>query len=729
MERTYRIGARTSHLALKQVGEVIGLLKVIYPKLKYEIIGIDTYGDKDKITPISDIEGTDFFTREIEEKLLKGEIDFAVHSAKDLPDILPKGLVIAAITKAGDPYDALVSKGNLKIGQLPRGAKIGTSSQGRKTQLKKYREDFQLLDLRGNIEERLEKLDTDSLDAIVVAACALIRLGLESRITQRVPFEILRPHPLQGALAIEAREDNQELRDLLKVLNPKSEKSETVSIPKRKLFPSQSGQRGLKIPLSRTNPKQFPEQLGNSFKVYLVGAGPGSPDLITVRALEILREADTVIYDYLVDKRILAEAKEGAELICCDTLGKKRYSDGFLRHNDKVNKIVIKKFKEGRKVIRLKNGDVSIFSRASQELEPLVKNKIPFELVPGVTAASGASCFSGIPLTDRRYASDCAFVTGHEDQKKTGSALDWAALSKIGTLIFYMAVENLPKIAQELIKEGKSAVTPVAVIQEATLLTQKVIKGTLSDIAKKVKFAKIRSPGIIIIGEVVKLEKDFNWLRKTKRILFTGISKERFFQGGFVYHLPLIKIVPLEDYREFDEQLLDIADYDWILLASRYGVEYFFKRLNKIGLDARSFKEAKIAAIGDSTRNRLLDFGIVADLVPKEESSLGLIKEFKKIDIRHKRIFMPRSDISDKGLESALEKLGAQVASGFAYKNIMPQDLPDLDLDNFDEIIFTSPSGVRNFIKRYKKLPKQVKVSCIGEVTKKEAKRSGLVDS
>ncbi|MCM8792506.1 MAG: hydroxymethylbilane synthase [Candidatus Omnitrophica bacterium] len=221
MERTYRIGTRRSSLALKQVEEVINSLKKFYREFSYEIIGIDTYGDKDKFTPISEIEGTDFFTKEIEEALLRGEIDFAVHSAKDLPDNIPEGLIIACITKSIDPYDALVSKNDLKIAELPLAAKIGASSSRRKNHLKRYREDFQIIDIRGNIEERLEKLDKDGLDAIVVAASALMRLGLEERIVQRIPFEILRPHPLQGSLAVEVKKDNKELINLLRVLDGK----------------------------------------------------------------------------------------------------------------------------------------------------------------------------------------------------------------------------------------------------------------------------------------------------------------------------------------------------------------------------------------------------------------------------------------------------------------------------------------------------------------------------
>lgn len=230
--RTFRVGTRTSPLALRQVEEVLGYLKKIYPHTKLKIVGIDTYGDKDKTTPLSDIEETDFFTREIEQALLRGEIDFAVHSAKDLADEIPQGLVVAAITNPIEPYDALISKDNLKIDELRLGAKIGASSLRRKTQLKKYRADFNIIDIRGNIQERLERLDKDGLDAIIVAACALVRLGLEERIVQRVPFKILTPHPLQGALAIEVKQNDFDLIRLFSGINNR----EAVRIWKQRKF-------------------------------------------------------------------------------------------------------------------------------------------------------------------------------------------------------------------------------------------------------------------------------------------------------------------------------------------------------------------------------------------------------------------------------------------------------------------------------------------------------------
>ena len=221
--RKFKIGTRTSPLALKQVDEAAACIREFYLGFNYEAVGIETRGDKDKITSISDMEGSDFFTREIDEALLVGEIDFAVHSAKDLPDILPKGLVIAAMTRPLDKHDALVSKNNLKIDELPYGARIGASSKRRKEQLKRFRKDLQVADIRGNVNERLQISEAGELDGIIVAACALLRLGLGHKITEMIPFEILKPHPLQGSLALVVRSDKADLIEALSKIGPSSE--------------------------------------------------------------------------------------------------------------------------------------------------------------------------------------------------------------------------------------------------------------------------------------------------------------------------------------------------------------------------------------------------------------------------------------------------------------------------------------------------------------------------
>lgn len=461
-------------------------------------------------------------------------------------------------------------------------------------------------------------------------------------------------------------------------------------------------------------------------KVYFIGAGPGKADLITLRGLNILREAQVVIYDYLVDKGILENVKRGAELICCDNLAKKgRYSDGFLIHQQRITDLLVKKVKAGKKVVRLKNGDPAIFSRLSQEIEALAKDKIGFEVVPGVSAASAAAAFSGIPLTDRRFASSCVFAAGHEAAHRKKSNLDWQALAKSGTIVLYMAVENLQEIAGKLISAGMDKKTPAAIIQDASLAAQRTVKGALGDIAQKAKEHRISPPAIVIVGGVagggLKRQK------KNKRVLFTGLSPERYFLSQDYQHLPLIKIEPLKDYREFDGHLKRISSFDWVVFCSRYGVRYFFKRLKLIGYDARALAGIKIAAVGESTKRALAHNVISADLVPETESAGGLIKAFSRMGIKGKKVFLPRSDISDKGLETGLKGLGAEVVSAYAYKNAMPQELPGLDLNSFGEIIFSSPSTVRNFKKKYTKAPKGVKISCIGEVTLREAKRCGFL--
>jgi len=463
-----------------------------------------------------------------------------------------------------------------------------------------------------------------------------------------------------------------------------------------------------------------------SGKVYLVGAGPGKSDLITVRGLNILRQADIIIYDYLVDKAILEEIKSGAELISCEDLGKKRYSGESLSAQRKINDLIVKKAKQGKRVIRLKNGDPSVFSRVSEEMEVLVKNKIEFEIVPGVTAASAASSFTGVPLTDRKFSSSVSFVTSHEDERKGISKIDWKSISKLGTVVLYMSVKNISKAADRLIRLGKPKDTPVLAISKAGSINQKIAKAKLENISHVAEKEDIMAPAIFIIGKTVGFEKQFNWLRKNKRILFTGLSGERFFIKGTYFHLPLIRIEPLKEYRGFDCYIRNIKAFDWIVFSSRFGVEYFFKRFKELGLDARVLNNIKIAAIGNCTRQRLLDFTISADLVPEKESSKGLIEEFRKLDIKGKKIFLPRSDISDKGLEKDFEKLGARPTSSFAYRNVMVEGLPDLDLNFFNEIMFTSPSGVRNFIKRYGRPPAKVKLTCIGDVTKKEAEKWNL---
>jgi len=491
------------------------------------------------------------------------------------------------------------------------------------------------------------------------------------------------------------------------------------------------------------------------YNLYIVGAGPGDPDLITLKGFKILKQADVIIYDYLVDKRVLEYANKTAELICTDDLDRGKYSDSFSKRQEKINELLVKKVKEGKKVVRLKNGDPSIFGRLNEELEFLNKHKVNYIIVPGVTAATAAGCYCGIPLTVRGLSSSVVITTGHEDKNKKDKFVDWQKIAQIDTIVLYMAVENLEDIVENLIKYGKDKNTKIAVISNVSKINQKIVVGELKNIVEKVK-KNITAPAVVIIGDVVEKEKKFNWLKKIKKVLYTGISEERFFENTLYFHIPMIAIKPLEDYTELDNWIKKLCitnnfqikthnselitqnhSIDWLVFTSRFGVYYFFDRLLKLGYDSRKLNGIKIAAIGSSTANKLKEYGIVADLVPKNECSDGLVEEFKKLVTKTQNpqsktsILLIRSDIADKNLAKRLTKLGYKVYSCVAYRNVMPDNLPDLDLSilslngGIDEIYFSSPSTVRNFVSCYGK--PYCKIRTIGKVTENEARKFKII--
>ncbi|MEW6534483.1 MAG: uroporphyrinogen-III C-methyltransferase [Candidatus Auribacterota bacterium] len=461
-------------------------------------------------------------------------------------------------------------------------------------------------------------------------------------------------------------------------------------------------------------------------KVYIVGAGVGHPDYITVKGQAVLKQADVIIYDYLTDTRLLELARPGAEKISCAELGKQRYAGTHSESQLNINDVMVQHALLGKKVVRLKNGDPVLFARLSEEMDVLRRNEIDYEVIPGITAASAAAAVCGIPLSDRSCSSHVAFVTGHEAENK--NIIDWHSLAPLDTLVLYMAVRNIGRITEQLIEAGKDPDTPVVVVSNIASMRQKTVRGTIRSIPADIEREDIEPPAIFIIGEVARFEERFNWVLNSRRILFTGLSCERYFLNGLYYHLPLISIVPLDDYSEMDDYIRNIGYFDWLVFGSRYGVIHFFQRLSQCGLDTRSLGKTRVAAVGQSTADKLREYGVAADLVPDVESSVGLLDACATLDMNGKKVFMPRSDLSDKGLAQGFEKRGAKVTSVIAYRNIMPESLPDIDLSFFDEIFFTSPSTVRNFCTRYGQVPGHITVTCIGDVTLKEARKWNIID-
>ncbi|MFZ8832440.1 MAG: uroporphyrinogen-III C-methyltransferase [Thermodesulfobacteriaceae bacterium] len=444
-------------------------------------------------------------------------------------------------------------------------------------------------------------------------------------------------------------------------------------------------------------------------KVYLVGAGPGDPGLITIKGLKVLEKADTVIYDYLANPELLSYCREDVELIY---VGKK--GGNHTMSQEEINKLLAKKALEGKLVVRLKGGDPFLFGRGGEEIEELIKHGIPFEVIPGVTSAIAVPAYAGIPVTHRNFTSTLAIVTGHEAEGKRESKIDFSALAKLGTLIFLMGVKNLPHIVENLIKEGKSQDTPCAVIQWGTTPKQKVATGTLENIVDKVAEAGITAPAIIVVGEVVSLREKLKWFETKplfgKRILVTRTReqasklKEALVElGAQVFEVPTIKVEYILN-GETLTKLKELPRYDWLVFTSENGVIAFFSALAKLDLDLRFIANQKIAVIGPGTESALKKYIIKPDLRPeKDYTQEGLLAAFSLVDLKGKRVLLIRAKVARDVLPKGLAELGANVEILPIYETKLPEESKEklvlILRQGVDVITFTSSSTVENFFK------------------------------
>jgi uroporphyrinogen III methyltransferase/synthase len=475
-------------------------------------------------------------------------------------------------------------------------------------------------------------------------------------------------------------------------------------------------------------------------KVYIIGAGPGDPGLITVKGLRCLKEADVVIYDHLVSEEIIRQAKESARLIYA---GKK--GGAHTLPQEEINRRLVEEAKQGNIVARVKGGDPFIFGRGGEEAETLAHVDIPFEVIPGVSSAVAVPAYAGIPLTHRGYTSTLAFVTGHEDPTKEESEIDWETLAGIGTLVFLMGVKNLRQITANLMGHGKHADTPAALIRWGTTEDQETLTGTLSDIARNAEERKFSPPAILVVGDVVTLRENLNWF-ETKPLFGKGIvitrpeaQAEEFAvllhaQGARVIHFPTIKLVPPEDYHNLDQAIGRLSHYQWIIFTSANGVSFFLNRLTELGRDIRDLKDIRICTIGPATAATIEKLGIRVDLVPEEFISEGVVKAFQKFNIKDSRILLPRAEKARDVIPEGLTELGAKVDIVTAYRTVnsgrKKSDMETLINEGKADIItFTSPSTVTNFIEimgREYIIPSHVKIACIGPVTAAAVKKAGL---
>ena len=477
--------------------------------------------------------------------------------------------------------------------------------------------------------------------------------------------------------------------------------------------------------------------------VYLVGAGPGDPGLITVRGLEAIGRADVIIYDYLAAPALLRHARDTAELIY---VGKK--GGDHTLSQDKINALIVAKARQGAGVVRLKGGDPFIFGRGGEEAEALIEAGIAFEVVPGVTSAIAAPAYAGIPLTHRKYTTTVAFVTGHEDPAKETSGIDWPALARgIGTLVFLMGVKNLPHIVARLIEHGKPADTPAALIRWGTTARQQTVAGTLATIVERVRQAGLEAPAVIVVGEVVRLREKMTWFDNRpllgKRIVVTraraqasDLVRQLADLGAECLEYPTITVEPPLDWTPLDRAIDRIDDYDWLIFTSVNGVERFFERLFIRGRDVRALGRIGTAAIGPSTAAGLLAFGLASDIVPESYQAEAVIAAFEKIDVTGRKILLPRAAEARPILPQQLAKMGAAVDEVPVYRTLPAADgaadlVARLSTGTIDMITFTSSSTVTNFKSllpgdRFQDLIRPVTIASIGPITTETAVKRGF---
>ena len=480
--------------------------------------------------------------------------------------------------------------------------------------------------------------------------------------------------------------------------------------------------------------------------VYLIGAGPGDPKLITVGGAEALKKADVVVYDRLAHPKLLDYAPLDAERVY---VGKK--ADQHAMTQDGINALLADRAAAGKTVARLKGGDPFVFGRGGEEAEYLRERGLRFVVIPGVTSAIAAPAYAGIPVTHRDAASSFAVITGHErdDGRESGTRLPGEAEGRrrwdkiayaADTLLFLMGVENLGEIVSQLMANGRAADTPVALVRWGTWAgQQETLVGTLSDIVEKVRAARFKAPAVTIVGEVVRLRDKIRWFDTGplagKRVIvtrareqaseFAEMLRER---GAEPIEFPLISIVPPADgYAELDNALLRIGTYDWICFASAPAVRAFCDRLAAAGKDARALGGAKLAAVGPATAEALHVQGLLPDFQPQTATGTGLGEELPG-EVFGKNFLLPRAAEGEDALASALIIREATVDAVTAYANVLDGAGADdvrerLAAGTVDVVTFTSSSTVKNFVTALgaARLPETVKIACIGPSTAKTA--------
>jgi uroporphyrinogen III methyltransferase / synthase len=459
-------------------------------------------------------------------------------------------------------------------------------------------------------------------------------------------------------------------------------------------------------------------------KVYLVGAGPGDPGLITWKGRQLLGIADSILYDHLANEHLLDLAPKNCERIY---VGKKKSVHAFPQ--EEICAMLIDRARRGLNVVRLKGGDPFIFGRGGEELEALADAGIPFEVVPGVTSPLGIAAYSGVPLTHRAHNKVVTFVTGHDVH-----GIDWSKVGQTETLVIFMGIFSIREIADELMQHGRSPDTPAIAVRWGTRPDQETVTGTLATIPDQIERADLKPPATVIIGEVVGLHEKLDWFEKLplfgQKIVVTRAADQSAefcgrlrSLGADAIELPVISLEPPADPAPLDRAIENLAGYDWLIFTSVNGVRFFLDRLDQSPHDFRSL-QARICAIGPATRKAVEALHLKVDLMPEEYVAESLVQAFAKENLAGKRMLLPRAAVARDVIPVDLAKLGAQVDVVEAYRNIVPPNAAARAREIFssdkkpDWITFTSSSTVKNLLAiTGREALEGVRIASIGPVT------------
>lgn len=739
------IGSRKSPLAMAQTEQVRGILKKAFPDEEFMIKGISTAGDKDKKSPLNKFSSKGIFLKELEEELLSGKIDMAVHSAKDVPTELPKGLEIGAVIMRTDARDMLISPYEV----LPDRPIMGTGSIRREVQIKELYPDCVIKPIRGNINTRIEKLKSGLYDAVVMARAAYERMNKElfdGLYTHTIPIDKMVPAPGQGMLCVEVRKGDmqkymgvlndesaykllKEERDFLEEIGggchtPSGAYAEIKNseitihtmyerngvIIKRSLSGADCGKRAAKLCRGM---------------VYIAGAGIGSADLASERTINIIKKADAVVYDNLISPTLLSYANDRCELLYAGKRAGQHHME-----QDKINALLINLAENGKIAVRLKGGDPFIFGRGSEEAQALEKAGISYEVIPGISSSYAAAECAGIPVTHRGISSSVHIITGHVG--KGSKETDYEVLERLGgTLVFLMGLSRINEITSGLVNAGMDKNTPCAVISQGGTPMQKCIRGTIKDIAIRVKEQKIQSPAVIAVGKVTELEYSCQRSNQNRgRAVLTGsrtvnknVKKDFDALGISTEEISLIRTERINA-----EQLdnLDLTAFSHIVLTSQNGADILFDSLKNRRTDIRSLGKIRFAAVGERTKSALEKYGIYADIVPEQNNSGALLDKILSDDIKNALILKSeqgRHIIENGFLEKNIKHTVLNI-----YKTVYEErnrELLNLTVNDEDCIVFMSPSAVRAYCDMYEGEKKPM-IAVIGETTLKAAKDAGI---